>query len=100
MTSFDTGGFLASLPFTLLAVVVVLGLTLLVALRTGRHAVVDVAWGLGFAAVAGDVVRAVRRRRCGSTGAVAGSRALTVVWGVRLAAHLGLRSRGRGEDPR
>jgi steroid 5-alpha reductase family enzyme len=98
VTSFDTGGFLASLPFTLLAVVVVLWLTLLVALRAGRHAVVDVAWGLGFAAVA---VTSFALSAAGGAGArrwlVA---ALTVVWGVRLAVHLGLRSRGRGEDPR
>jgi steroid 5-alpha reductase family enzyme len=52
MTDFPLGAFLGALPFTVLAVVVVLGGTFLVALRLGRHAVVDVAWGLGFAAVA------------------------------------------------
>ena len=98
MTSFDTGGFLAGLPFTLLAVVVVLGLTLLVALRAGRHAVVDIAWGLGFAAVA---VTSFALSGAGGAGARRWLvTALTVVWGVRLAVHLGLRSRGRGEDPR
>jgi steroid 5-alpha reductase family enzyme len=98
VTSFDTGGFLASLPFTLLAVVVVLWLTLLVALRAGRHAVVDVAWGLGFAAVA---VTSFALSAAGGAGARRWLvTALTVVWGVRLAVHLGLRSRGRGEDPR
>ncbi|MDI1464058.1 DUF1295 domain-containing protein [Catellatospora sp. KI3] len=64
----------------------------------GLHRVVDVAWGLGFAAVAvttyalsaghGDPVR-----RALVT-------VLTVVWGVRLAAHIAWRGRGHGEDPR
>ncbi|GAA4900144.1 steroid 5-alpha reductase family enzyme [Stackebrandtia albiflava] len=63
-----------------------------------RHRVVDVAWGLGFAAIAvtglylseghGDPVR-----RWVVTAA-------TVVWGIRLAVHIGWRSRGHGEDPR
>jgi steroid 5-alpha reductase family enzyme len=49
MDDFPLGAFLGALPLTLLTVVVVLGGTFLVALRLGRHAVVDVAWGLGFA---------------------------------------------------
>jgi steroid 5-alpha reductase family enzyme len=67
-----------------------------VGVATGRHAGVDVAWGLGFVAVAitgallsgGDppMVRLVT--------------ALTVAWGVRLAVHIALRNRGMGEDPR
>jgi steroid 5-alpha reductase family enzyme len=44
-TGFDWGALLVLLPWTLGAVVVVLGVTLLVALRQGRHTVVDVAWG-------------------------------------------------------
>ena len=52
MADFPWDAFLAALPFTLLAAVLVLGTTFLVALRVGRHAVVDVAWGLGFVAVA------------------------------------------------
>jgi steroid 5-alpha reductase family enzyme len=96
--SFDTSGFLAALPLTAAAVVVVLGGALLVALRVGRHSVVDIAWGLGFVAVAatsfalsagdGDALR----------------RALVLVltsaWGIRLAWHIWRRSRGHGEDPR
>jgi steroid 5-alpha reductase family enzyme len=95
---YDWGAFAAALPVTVAAVVVVLGTTFLVALRVGRHAVVDVAWGLGFVAVAatsyllsdgdGDPAR---------RGLVL---ALIAVWGVRLAAHIGRRSRGHGEDPR
>jgi steroid 5-alpha reductase family enzyme len=98
MRTFSWTALLGSLPFTALAVVVVLGVTFVVALQARKHAVVDVAWGLGFAAIAltsfvlsageGDDVR----------------RALVLVltgaWGLRLAGHIALRSRGHGEDPR
>ena len=95
---FPWGSFLAALPFTMLAVVGVLSVTLVVALRVGKHVVIDVAWGLGFAAVAltayalsageGDPARRLLVTL------------LTVVWGARLAIHIGRRSRGHGEDPR
>lgn len=94
--AFDEGDFWAALPFTVLAVLLVLGTTFVIAVRVGRHAVVDVAWGLGFVAVAatayllgsGDEARRL---------VVLG---LTAVWGLRLAGHIYLRSRGKGEDPR
>jgi steroid 5-alpha reductase family enzyme len=98
MTDFPLGSFLGAVPFTLLAVVVVLGGTFLVALNLGRHAVVDVSWGLGFAAIA---VTAFLASEGAGDGFIAGSAlVLTVIWGVRLAVHIGLRSRGHGEDPR
>ena len=98
MAAYPWGAFVASLPFTLLAVAVVLGTTFVVALRVGRHAVVDVAWGLGFAAVA-------LASYLTSAGEGDGTRRvllllMTAVWGIRLAVHIGLRSRGHGEDPR
>jgi len=98
MSDFPWGTFVAALPLTLLAAVAVLGVTFLVALRVGRHAVVDVVWGLGFVAVAwtsfglsvgeGDDVRRLLLVL------------LTSVWGLRLAWHIWRRSRGKGEDPR
>jgi steroid 5-alpha reductase family enzyme len=98
MADFSWGAFAAALPLTALAVVVVLGVTFVVALRLGRHAVVDVAWGIGFVAVAvtsfavsgdhGDTLRRVLVL------------VMTAVWGLRLATHIALRSRGKGEDPR
>jgi len=98
MTSFPLGSFLGAPPITLLAVAVVLGGTFLVALRLGRHAVVDVAWGLGFAAIA---MAAFLASEGAGDGIVSGlALVLTVVWGVRLAVHIGMRSRGHGEDPR
>lgn len=98
--SFPTQDFLLTLPLTALAVAVVLGITLLVALRIGKHAVVDVAWGLGFAVIASvsHVVSALLDE--GDPGRRLLVAALTVIWGLRLATHIGLRSRGHGEDPR
>ncbi|QNN52836.1 DUF1295 domain-containing protein [Nocardioides mesophilus] len=98
MADYDWAALARSLPFTALAVVVVLGTTFLVALRVGKQAVVDVAWGLGFVAIAlvsflasageGDDVRRWLLL------------VLTAVWGCRLAWHIWRRSRGKGEDPR
>ncbi len=98
MTDFPMGSFLGAVPITLLVAALVLGGTFLVALRLGRHAVVDVAWGLGFAAIA---VAAFLASEGEGDGFISGfALVLTVIWGVRLAAHIGLRSRGHGEDPR
>lgn len=98
MDAFDTASFTAGLPLTALAALLVLGATFLVALRQGRHAVVDVAWGLGFVAIALTSYLA-------SAGEGDPARRLlvlvmTAVWGVRLAAHIAWRSHGKGEDPR
>ena len=88
----------AVLLCTALVVVVVLGVTFAVARRVGRQAVIDVTWGLGFVAIAltaflvsggqGDPLRRWL------------ALLLTAAWGLRLAAHIHLRSRGKGEDPR
>jgi steroid 5-alpha reductase family enzyme len=81
---------------TALAVAAVLAVTFAIALKVGRHSVIDVAWGLGFVAVAvvgyflfdGDPATRLLML------------VLVAVWGVRLAVHIGLRARGHGEDPR
>jgi steroid 5-alpha reductase family enzyme len=80
------------------AALVVLLIAFAVGASIGKHRVVDIAWGLGFAAVAltsfgmsashGDVGRRVLVT------------ALTVIWGVRLAVHIAWRARGAPEDPR
>jgi steroid 5-alpha reductase family enzyme len=95
---FDTAAFLVALPLTLLVAVLVLGVTFLVALRVGRHAVVDVAWGLGFVAIA--LTSYLAGADVGDDSRRALVLVLTTVWGVRLAAHIARRSRGQGEDPR
>ena len=95
---YDWSDFASALPLTVAAVVAVLGSTFVVALRVGRHAVVDVAWGLGFVAVAAtSYLLSADEGDPWRRGLVL---ALTAVWGVRLAVHIGLRSRGHGEDPR
>ncbi|MFE3761636.1 DUF1295 domain-containing protein [Streptomyces sp. NPDC059104] len=67
-----------------------------VGVRRGTHRVVDVAWGLGFAAVA----VATYGMSGGGGGRGLLLTVLTVVWGLRLAGHIAWRGRGRGEDPR
>jgi steroid 5-alpha reductase family enzyme len=98
VSGFDGDGFLAALPVAGGAVLAVLALTFASSRIAGRHSVVDTAWGLLFAAAAGAVF--VR-----SAGSGDGLRrwlllALTVLWGLRLAVHIGRRSVGKPEDPR
>lgn len=98
MSDFAGGPFLTGLALTAGAVLALMFCTWLLALRIGRFNIVDVTWGLGFVAVAlvdlawsaghGDPTRRFL---------VA---VLVSIWGVRLATYIGLRSRGKGEDPR
>ena len=72
------------------------GITFLIGRRIGRYNVVDVAWGVGFVAVAavaawlgtGDLFRRILLL------------VLVAVWGLRLAWHMVVKSAGKGEDPR
>jgi steroid 5-alpha reductase family enzyme len=59
------------------------------------NSIADVAWGLGFVLVA-----AFTFLRRGSLARPALVTALVAVWGLRLTAHILLRNRKRGEDPR
>jgi steroid 5-alpha reductase family enzyme len=81
---------------SLAAIVVVFGATFAVGRRIGRYNVVDVAWGLGFVAVAATVAVVgggdLTRRLVMLT--------LVAVWGLRLSWHMYGKSKGRGEDPR
>lgn len=98
MTRFPWPDFAGSLPWTALAVTGVLALTFAVAVRQGRHSVMDAAWGPGFVAVAavswflsagsGDDTRRLLLLL------------LTAVWGLRLGFHIGWRARDGHEDPR
>jgi steroid 5-alpha reductase family enzyme len=67
----------------------------IIALIRKDNSVVDIAWGLGFVLVAG--VTLLRR---GSLFLALLVTALVVVWGLRLAVHILVRNRKRGEDPR
>jgi steroid 5-alpha reductase family enzyme len=73
-------------------------LTFAVSRRTGRHSVIDVAWGLGFVVVA--AISAGFAAGHGSTAARALVLVLTAGWGLRLAGYIALRQRGHAEDPR
>ena len=99
MSGFATHWFLTGLALTAAANLVVFLATWMVGRKVGRWNVVDTTWGLSFAVVAavsfgwsiqadGDATRRVLVL------------ALTVVWGLRLAGYIGVRSRGKGEDPR
>ncbi|MFF1253993.1 DUF1295 domain-containing protein [Pseudarthrobacter sp. NPDC058329] len=98
MTPFPWADFAAALPWAALAVVVVLAVTFAVAVRQGRHSVMDVAWGPGFVAVA--VVSWFLSNGAGDDTRRLLLLLLTAVWGLRLGAHIGLRARGGHEDPR
>ncbi|HEX2901889.1 MAG TPA: DUF1295 domain-containing protein [Jatrophihabitans sp.] len=94
----DTAAFWPVLGWAAGAILLVLLITYLASRIAGKHSVIDTAWGLLFcaAALASFVVssghgNAVRRVLL---------LAMTLIWGLRLAVHIGLRSIGKGEDPR
>ncbi|WP_327237423.1 DUF1295 domain-containing protein [Streptomyces sp. NBC_01317] len=80
------------------AALAVMLLTFAVAVVKGLHRIVDVAWGLAFAAVA--VVSYAASAGEGDDARRLAVTVLTVVWGLRLAAHIAARGRGHGEDER
>ena len=99
MSDFAGTTFGVGLAVTAAVTLVVFVGTWLLALRLGRFNVVDTTWGLGFAAIAltsfgwttGHGTDLTRRLLL---------LVLTVIWGGRLAIYLGVRSAGKGEDPR
>ena len=87
-----------ALAVTGAVLLVLFGATFCVAVAAGRHSVADTAWGLGIALVGGADPIA-------SAGHGDPTRRLvlvccTVLWGLRLAAHVTWRNHGAGEDPR
>jgi steroid 5-alpha reductase family enzyme len=68
------------------------------AVARDRYRSIDAVWGAAFAVVA--VVTAALSAGHGDPGRRALITTLTVVWGLRLSVHLGLRGRGAPEDPR
>jgi steroid 5-alpha reductase family enzyme len=99
MTSFAVEPFLSGLAVTFGVAVALFVTSWVVALRVGRFNVVDVVWGLSFVVTgavsflwsAGQDVPSWRRIL---------PLVLVAVWGLRLAAHIAVRSHGKGEDPR
>lgn len=87
-----------NLVATALAVALAMVVTFAVAKAAGRHSVIDVTWGLGFALIA--VVTWVLSAGDGDPAQRAIVALMTVLWALRLASHIERRGRGKGEDPR
>ncbi len=66
----------------------------------GRYRVLDVVWPLSFGCVAVVTMLVASARHVGDPTVRWTLLAMTVLWGVRLAAHLFARQRGAPEDPR
>lgn len=98
MSGFAWSAFAQNLAAAAGAALAVMLVTFLIALRRRLHRIVDVAWGTGFAAVA--LVSYAMSAQDGDQARRLLVTALTVVWGLRLAVHIGRRGRGHGEDPR
>ncbi|MFE7129849.1 DUF1295 domain-containing protein [Streptomyces sp. NPDC057638] len=98
MNGTDWSALGANLAATAATALTVLLATFAIAARRGPHRIVDIAWGLAFAAVA--AVTWLLSAGHGDDGRRLLVTAATVVWGLRLAAHIAHRSRGHGEDPR
>jgi steroid 5-alpha reductase family enzyme len=98
VTRFYAHDLLISLPWVVGAVAAVLAVTFIVGRIVGKHSVIDTAWGLLFVAVAvvsficsGGTADHVRRWLL---------LLMPLLWGLRLAWHIGRRTVGRPEDPR
>jgi steroid 5-alpha reductase family enzyme len=96
--SFDGSAFAANLGWSALAILGVLIATFIASKIARKHSVIDTAWGLLFCAVA--VVTFFT-----AAGHCNGVRrwlllVLPVLWGLRLATHIGRRTIGKPEDPR
>jgi steroid 5-alpha reductase family enzyme len=98
VSGLPAGPFGLTLLTTGAALLVMMAVTFAVALRAGKHSVVDTAWGVGIALAALVSLLA-------STGHGQPARrdlllAVSVVWGLRLAAYVTWRNHGKPEDPR
>ncbi|MFE0510095.1 DUF1295 domain-containing protein [Streptomyces sp. NPDC058964] len=98
MSGFAWSAFAANLAWAAAASLAVMLVTFALAVRRGVHRIVDVAWGVAFAAVA--LVTCAASAGTGDAGRRFLVTALTSLWGLRLAVHIARRGRGHGEDPR
>jgi steroid 5-alpha reductase family enzyme len=98
VSGIPAGPFGLTLITTAAALLVMMAVTFAVARRARKHSVVDTAWGLGIALAA--VVSLLVSAGHGQPARRYLLLAASVIWGVRLAAYVTWRNRGKGEDPR
>ncbi|MER5969074.1 DUF1295 domain-containing protein [Streptomyces sp. NPDC002055] len=98
MNGFPWAAFGTGLAVSAAVALAVMLATFGIALAKGLHRIVDVAWGVAFAAVA--LASYGMSAGHGDDGRRLLVTVLTVVWGLRLAGHIARRGRGHGEDPR
>jgi steroid 5-alpha reductase family enzyme len=91
----NAGAFDLNVLLTAVFVLVVVSALFAAAEARGRYDVIDVFWGVGFALVAVATLLIAGLTPRGLLVAL-----LTVVWGVRLGAHIHSRNRGKPKDPR
>ncbi len=78
------------------AIVVLMLVTWLISVARRDASIVNIVWGLGFVVVAWAVLATTNGNQTRRMLLVA----MTMIWGLRLATHLFLRNRGKGEDHR
>ncbi len=98
MSGLPAGPFAVALLSMAAALLVMMAVTFAIALKVGKHSVVDTAWGIGIALVA--LVALVSSIGYGQPARRATLAAASVIWGLRLAIYIGSRNRGKPEDPR
>ncbi|HET9171583.1 MAG TPA: DUF1295 domain-containing protein [Actinospica sp.] len=98
MSSTDLTAWADGLLITAATSLALFAITFAIGAAMHKHRVVDIVWGLGFTAIAAVSFRLSSGH--GDTGRRSLALALTAVWGLRLALHIGSRSRGKPEDPR
>jgi steroid 5-alpha reductase family enzyme len=98
VSGLPAGPFVVTLAAAAAALLVMMAVTFAVALKAGKHSVVDTAWGIGIAVVA--TVALVSSLGYGRPARRYILLAAAVIWGLRLAVYIGSRNRGKPEDPR
>jgi len=98
VSGIPAGPFGLTLAITAVTLLAMMAVTFAVALKAGKHSVVDTAWGLGLAlaALASLLASAGHGRPERRFLLLAAS----VIWGLRLAAYVTWRNHGKPEDPR
>jgi len=98
VSGLQAGPFGITLLVTAAALLVLMIATFGVALKAGRHSVVDTAWGIGIALAA--LVSFLASAGHGQPARRYLLLTASVLWGLRLAAHVAWRNHGKPEDPR